>query len=242
MVQSVGSLADSYTLFQLGGAARTAAGGSAGGIASFAATPQSGTSAGAATNAIASILDNGQVQATSGDFASAFQRLSSGLQALMVQLQSTVSPSATATPALGGVAATASSEVAPVREPGFAPLHRPSAGNRALQGDIDALVNDLRGLVQVGNGDASSADDGGKVASSANDNADPAASRLAADGTPPAAGPAATASPPEMAAAGALDNSIDSFAQNLLQALQNYSVANAPVANPQRSIAVDNIS
>ncbi len=247
MVQSVGSPADSFTLFQSGGARRTASGGSAGSIASFGATAQSGPSSDASTDSIASILDNDPAQTTSGDFANVFQRLSAGLQSLMVQLQSMAggagAPSAAAPPTAGksgdddapptagattdGAATLSAAEDAMRTEA----IRHPSGGNRALQGDVDAMINDLRGFIQVGNGDAMAAADSRKLTSSVNDNG-------AADGSTTAA-QQSTAS--DMAAANALGETTYGYAQNLMQALQNYSVASANVSNPQRSALVSTI-
>lgn len=261
MVQSVGSLADSFTLFQSGGVARAASGSgqSTGGIASFGAN-QSGNSSDASTTSIASILDNSsQAQTTSsGDFANVFQRLSSGLQSLMVQLQSMAGTSASSSTAAAAssttdvsaastattdatatdtaatdVAATVASDTAAKVDV----THHASGGNRALQGDIDAMINDLHGFIQVASGDASATADT-TTASPTTGGAGAAGDSPPATGGPASSDGNASASQSAASSAAdtaALNETTYGYAQNLMQALQNYSVASANVSNPQSS-------
>jgi hypothetical protein len=202
---------------------------------------ESGGSSDASTSSIASILDNGQAQTPSGDFANVFQRLSSGLQSLVVQLQSITtgsgasSTTAAATPTPDGTMTDTPASTAgpPADGPTVfitgadalrtAAMHRPSSGNRALQGDIDAMINDLHGFIQVGSGDAMAA------VSGANDNA--------ATTDPPATSQSSGAAS-DMAATNAFNETIYGYAQTLMQALQNYSVASTNVANTQRDAIV----
>lgn len=259
MVQSVGSPTDSYSLFQRGRAARTAAGGSASDSAFFDTTKQS-SSSDATTTASASLADQGQTQTTSGDFANVFQRLSSALQSLMVQSQSTAGETgtsssvlATTTPttddAATGTATTGDTTATSVGDAATQTdeAHHAKSGNRALQGDIDAMINDLHGFIQVANGDAMTTADNTTTASSANDNATTSASSLATDGTSSTDSSSTTASQAasESAAANTATNAVGdttyAYAQTLMQALQNYSAASANASSSQPSAAVSAI-
>ncbi len=267
MVQSVGSVTDAFSLFQLSGATRAASGGATSGAASFFGSKTPGAiSAETPTKSTASILDDSQAQTTSGDFANVFQRLSSGLQSLMVQLQSksggaansaSSSSTADASTAEGATADVAGPPVGASAEKADL-LHHASGGNRALQGDADAMINDLHGFIQVASGDALAAPDAAPAAATANDNAavavlsspisgggaDSTVPTAAVDGTaavattpsvPSASSDAATAPPASSgnADAAAVGDTTYAYAQTLMQALQNYSAASASVSNPQ---------
>ena len=266
MVQTIGKLAETYSLFQAGGASRAARAGSTDSIASLLSSTQNTNGKDAATTAIPSILDNNQTQAASGDFVSAFQRLSSSLQSLMVQLQSQsstktvaasgdslattpTSSSSTSAPdgsedASNGAATTATSAAAAPN-----PNRYYRAGDWALQGDANALLDDLHGFIQVANGDASVPADDHAAIANANDNStyavsnNVAATALPVDGmsTSESGLPSsslATASTSDTAAASALSDVTYNFAQNLFQALQNYGAASANATLPQRNESV----
>lgn len=291
MVQSIGSPADSFSLFHLDGGAYALSGKSAEGAA-FSTTTQSGESSDAASGGAASLLDTGSTQTGSGGYASVFQRLSSGLQALMVQMQSitgdggtslkntTVSSGSVSAadsgggsdpPALSAPPGNASTVDPPVAQPASlsvaatavtpsgptvtasgttaddsAVLFHASKGNRALQGDIDAMINDLHGFIQVANGNVLVE---GEVVSTpaaasavtANDNATPTASGPSADETFPGGGNAGLS---QSAASGDVAGSTFGltsygYAQTVTQAVQNYNVASAVTSNPQPAVAVN---
>ncbi|WP_146002657.1 hypothetical protein [Telmatospirillum siberiense] len=212
MVQSVESPADSFSLFQLGGAARTPWAKSAD-SAVFAMTSQSGESSSASPDAGTSFFDTGQT--TSGDYATVFQRLSTGLQALMVQLQSIAGNGGTSSdpPAV---------ETAIADPPATGGFHA-SGGNRALQSDADAMINDLHGFIQVANGDFFV--DGVAVSpvaaasgATANDNA-----------TPVASGDVAGSAFGQMSYG---------YAQAMMRAVRNYSAASAEASGSRPSAAI----
>jgi hypothetical protein len=282
MVSSVGKVSDTYSLFQAGGVARAKSSGSSDSIASTPSTEPSFVGKDRATNAISSILDNSQTQVSSGDYASAFQRLSSSLQALMVQLQGNTSVTPTtasqaaatqdtstqdsvaqdststtssATSAQGSdvnatTAANAISTSASMAGSGvdqtYAASLRHTGGDRALQGDFNALIDDLHGYIQVANGDASTGTYASATTSTANDNAtaaSPAATAViaqteqASSSSPTASNSAvsASATTSDQAATSALNDVTYKFAQNLAQAMQSYNATGTNATAPQRS-------
>jgi hypothetical protein len=255
MVHSIRNLTDSQSLLQLAARGRTAAAGSSDSIASLVDTAQSGTGKDASTLAIPSILDNSQTQSASGDFSSAFQRLSSSLQSMMVQLQSSAPSSAdaagtaTASTATAGTATDGATTDTPVASltgsattatsgtEDMASVHHSTGGNRALQGDASALINDLHGFIQVANGDATVTTDGGSGLSTANDNVATSTS-TAATVTAASSDAATQAAAADRATTNALSDMTYNFAQNLFQAVQNYSAASSSATVAQRSPAV----
>lgn len=224
MVYSIGSPADSAGMMTLGAGRSVASGKSTRGALSNSASGRGGGGD--------SSSDGGTPQSVSGDYASGFQRLSSGLQALMVQLQS-VATSGGDPPTQGGLA-------------GEGVLFHASRGNRALQGDANALIDDLHGFIQVENGDFSAArqaDPPMTAASvpSANDNVNPSAA-----GPPDSGGLAQTAGAVDLSGSAASGDVSGSslglatfgYAPTLTQAVQNYGLANSAFNSPPSSPAV----
>jgi hypothetical protein len=249
MVQPVGSSGNSLNLFQPADAAHSASGGASASIATFAGVRPAGASSDAATTAISSILDNSQPQAASGDFTNVFQRLSSSLQSLMVQLQSTVAgdgasngpesllASSTSTTSTQNSAATTSTQDSDATDSTERP---PTSGNWALKGDINAMLDDLHGFIQVANGDATATAVNTGTAST-NGNAETNASSSSASN-------ATTTNDALTAISQTADQSpsttiaTDGFAQSLLQALQSYGATNAATVNSQSRPAVSSVS
>ncbi|MDR3438695.1 hypothetical protein [Telmatospirillum sp.] len=116
--------------------------------------------------------------------------------------------------------------------------HHHSSGNWALQGDIDALVNDLHGLVQVANGEASAVET--KVSPSAAAAASAAATTGSGDATAGivAGQSAAAVTASDQVAGTTLETATYGFVQNLQQALQSYGSTAANSNSSQTATTV----
>lgn len=167
----------------------------------------------ASGQSLASALDLSSPQGASSDFASPFQQMSSTLQSLMVQVQA--AGKADASDASAG--------------------HAAHGGNRALQGDANALIYDLHGMIQVEDGDLSSADGVTPAASPATSSNATTASTTGVASPAPSSDTASASSTP---AAGEWSSVTYSFAQDVMQALQNYTAANANGASSRPDNAV----
>jgi hypothetical protein len=211
-------------------------------------TSSSGNGSASSTGASASTKWSGSQTKTIGrrDFDNAFQHLSSDLQSVMVSAQaaagdaqaagSTVAASLGSSTALAstmssltqGAAAQSSGLPVPATfadrqtDAASGQHHHHDGGNWALEGDSDALLNDMHGLVQVANGDISSQGVTGT-----------GTARAASAGTASTT-TGATASPTAPSSTEATTMTAFGFAQNLMQAMGAYG--NSTAANGRSSV------